>query len=51
MMTIWTHFAKTGDPGIAGEIDYPIYDGASERYVEISDSTEVKAGLSDVLSD
>ncbi|WP_101674444.1 carboxylesterase/lipase family protein [Alloalcanivorax mobilis] len=51
MMTIWTHFAKTGDPSIAGEIDYPLYDAASEQYVEIASDAQAKAGLSAVLSD
>jgi para-nitrobenzyl esterase len=51
MLTIWTNFAKTGDPSIDGEIDYPLYDAATESYVEISDTAEVKAGLGDVLND
>lgn len=51
MLTIWTNFAKTGNPSIDGEIDYPLYDAATESYVEISDTAEVKTGLGDVLND
>jgi para-nitrobenzyl esterase len=51
MLTIWTNFAKTGDPSIDGEIDYPLYDAATESYVEISADAEIKAGLGDVLND
>ncbi len=51
MLTIWTNFAKTGDPGIDGEIDYPLYNAATESYVEISADAEVKHGLGDVLND
>ncbi|MCU5782833.1 Carboxylesterase type B [Alcanivorax balearicus MACL04] len=51
MLTIWTNFAKTGDPSIEGDVDYPLYDAASESYVEIGASTEAKTGLGDVLSD
>lgn len=51
MLTIWTNFAKTGDPGIDGEIDYPLYNAATESYVEISADADVKAGLGDVLND
>jgi len=51
MLTIWTNFAKTGNPSIDGEIDYPLYDAATESYVEISDTAEIKAGLGGVLND
>ena len=51
MLTIWTNFAKTGDPSIDGEIDYPLYDAAVESYVEISATAEIKAGLGDALND
>ncbi|MBG13355.1 MAG: hypothetical protein CL553_09475 [Alcanivorax sp.] len=51
MLTIWTNFAKTGDPSIDGEIEYPLYDAATESYVEISADAEIKAGLGDVLND
>jgi len=51
MLTIWTNFAQTGDPSIDGEIDYPLYDAATESYVEISADAEIKAGLGDVLND
>ena len=26
MMTIWTNFAKTGDPSVDGVLDWPAYD-------------------------
>ena len=51
MLTIWTNFAQTGDPSIDGDIDYPLYDAATESYVEISADAEIKAGLGDVLND
>ena len=51
MLTIWTNFAKTGDPSIEGDIDYPLYDAASESYVEIGANSEAKTGLGSVLSD
>lgn len=49
MLTIWTNFAKTGSPDIAGELTYPLYDAATESYVEISADAEVKNGLGAVL--
>lgn len=51
MLTIWTNFAKAGDPSIEGDIDYPLYDAASESYVEIGANSEAKTGLGSVLSD
>lgn len=44
VMTIWTNFAKTGNPsviqipGLTLGIDWPAYDTADERYVEIETS-------------
>ncbi|PAU89409.1 hypothetical protein CK507_00565 [Pseudomonas sp. WN033] len=49
MMTIWTNFAKTGDPSIPGEIDFPVYGADSQSYVELSDGVDVKDNLSDVF--
>lgn len=51
MLTIWTNFAKTGDPGIPGTLEYPQYDAAAQQYVEIGAETEVKSGLSSVLDE
>ncbi|SER57639.1 carboxylesterase/lipase family protein [Halopseudomonas bauzanensis] len=51
MLTIWTNFAKTGDPSIPGELDYPLYDGQTQRYVELSDQAEVKLRIADVFAE
>ena len=49
MMTIWTNFAKTGDPSVPGEVDFPIYDAGSQSYVELSDGVDVKDNLADIF--
>lgn len=51
MMTIWTNFAKTGNPSIDGEISYPIYNATSESYVELTDIAEAKSHLGERFSD
>lgn len=51
MMTIWTNFARTGDPSIPGELDFPEYTAQTETYVELSDTAEIKDNLSDVIAD
>ncbi|MEH6389917.1 carboxylesterase/lipase family protein [Pseudomonas profundi] len=51
MLMIWTNFAKTGDPGIPGEIDYPEYEAQAQQYVELSDVAEVKSGMGDVFAE
>ncbi|GGE42515.1 hypothetical protein GCM10007421_15830 [Halopseudomonas oceani] len=51
MMTIWTNFAKTGNPSIDGEISYPAYNAASEPYVELNEGAEAKVYLGGALSD
>ncbi|MBI5550625.1 MAG: carboxylesterase family protein, partial [Desulfobacterales bacterium] len=44
-MTIWTNFAKTGDPSIPG-VDWPAYTTENDAYVEIgADALTVKSGL------
>lgn len=46
-MTIWTNFAKTGDPSITG-FDWPAYTSANDTYVEIgaaAGALSVKTGL------
>ncbi|MFN3579601.1 MAG: carboxylesterase family protein [Pseudomonas sp.] len=50
MMTIWTNFAKTGNPSIPGELDFPEYKGDTQTYVELSDSAEIKDNLSSVIA-
>ncbi|WP_341708219.1 carboxylesterase family protein [Halopseudomonas sp.] len=51
MMTIWTNFARTGNPSIDGDISYPTYDATSEAYVELTGIAEAKLYLGDALSD
>jgi len=51
MLTIWTNFAKTGNPSISGEIDYPEYDAQTQQYVELSDVAEVKSSLANEFAD
>jgi len=51
MLTIWTNFAKTGNPSIPGEIDYPVYDGQVQQYVDIGAEAQVKSGIADAVND
>lgn len=51
MLTIWTNFARTGDPSIPGELEYPLYDGQTQRYIELSDQAEEKIGIADVFAE
>lgn len=51
MLTIWTNFAKTGNPSIPGELEYPEYDAQSQQYVELSDIAEVKSGIANEFAD
>lgn len=48
MMTIWTQFAKTGDPGVEGLINWPAWDKDSDRYLLIVETLQVKYGYSDL---
>ena len=50
MMTMWTNFAKTGDPSIPG-VEFPLYDSQSQRYVEMDAEATVKTDISSVFGD
>jgi para-nitrobenzyl esterase len=48
MMSMWTQFAKTGDPNIKGLITWPAYEASADQYLYIADPLEVKSGFSKV---
>ena len=46
MLTIWTHFARTGNPSVKGLVEWPSWDTAGDRFLFISDTLQVKSGYS-----
>jgi para-nitrobenzyl esterase len=46
MMSLWTQFARTGDPNVKGLITWPAYDEVTDRYLYIAETLEVKSGFS-----
>jgi len=46
MMRMWAQFAKTGDPGVKGLVNWPAYDAAADQYLYIAEPLEVKSGFS-----
>ena len=48
-MAIWTQFAKTGNPSVAGLVDWPAYTPANDRFVELGAAPAVRTGLSSVF--
>jgi para-nitrobenzyl esterase len=46
MMKIWVQFARTGDPSIAGLIEWPAWEQSSDKYLYINDTFRVKTGFS-----
>ncbi|MCC5809089.1 MAG: carboxylesterase family protein [Ectothiorhodospiraceae bacterium] len=50
MMTMWTNFAKTGDPGTEN-VDWPTYTISNDTYLEIGPGTEatVETGLENAM--
>ncbi|HLC29863.1 MAG TPA: carboxylesterase family protein [Dehalococcoidia bacterium] len=49
MMTMWTQFAKTGNPSVEGLIDWPTWDPANDQYLDIAWPLEVKSGYSKIV--
>jgi len=48
-MTIWTNFARTGNPSAAGLVDWPAYTPANDAFVELGATPVVRSGLSAVF--
>jgi para-nitrobenzyl esterase len=47
-MTMWTNFARTGNPGTAA-FAWPAYTTANDSYVELGATPQVRSGLSTVF--
>jgi para-nitrobenzyl esterase len=48
MMSMWTQFAKTGDPNVEGLITWPAYEATTDEYLYIAEPLQVKSGFSEV---
>jgi para-nitrobenzyl esterase len=46
MMSMWTQFAKTGNPSVKGLIDWPVWKPDSDLYLYIAEPLKVKSGFS-----
>jgi para-nitrobenzyl esterase len=46
MMGLWTSFARTGKPAVKGLTDWSAYNKASDKYLYVNKTLEVKAGFS-----
>lgn len=44
-VTIWSHFAKTGNPSVPGLIDWPAYTPEGDQYLDINVDLKVKKGV------
>jgi para-nitrobenzyl esterase len=49
METIWTTFAKTGNPSVKGLIDWPAWESQTDQYLLITDPLQVKTKYTDLL--
>ncbi len=45
MMTMWAQFAATGDPSVEGLVTWPAYEAATDQYLDIGDTLQVKSGI------
>jgi para-nitrobenzyl esterase len=48
VMRIWANFARTGSPSLKGVVDWPAWEEATDRYLYITESPEVRSGFSKV---
>ena len=46
MVTIWTRFARTGNPSVPGVVEWPAWQKDSDLYLYVNESFEIKAGYS-----
>lgn len=49
MMTIWTNFAKTGDPSIPGVLNWTPYTTTNDTYLDLGNTLELKAGYGTIF--
>ncbi len=49
IQTIWTNFARTGNPSVKGLIDWPAWDRKTDKYLLITDPLQVKSKYTDLL--
>jgi para-nitrobenzyl esterase len=49
IMTIWTYFARMGNPGVKGLTEWPAWDNDTDKYLVITDPLQVKHGYTDLL--
>jgi len=47
--TIWTSFAKMGNPNVKGLIDWPAWDSQTDQYLLITDPLQIKTKYTDLL--
>ena len=45
MMTIWTNFAKTGDPSVEGVLDWPAYDSERATTAVLGKDITLESGI------
>ncbi len=48
IMSIWTQFARTGNPSVEGLIDWPAWDEVNDLYLYIAEPLQVKSGYSNI---
>ncbi|MGD0780042.1 MAG: carboxylesterase family protein [Dehalococcoidales bacterium] len=46
IMTIWTNFARTGNPSVKGLIEWPAWEHTTDEYLLIADPLQIKRGYS-----
>ena len=49
MMSIWTQFARTGNPSVKGLVDWPAWNKEGDQYLYITEPLQVKSGYSDLV--
>jgi para-nitrobenzyl esterase len=45
MSAYWVHFAATGDPNGEGLPPWPVYQAATDEYIELGDAVKAAKGL------
>ena len=44
-MRMWVNFVKTGNPSVAGLVNWPAYTEETDQYLDIGETLEVKKGI------
>jgi carboxylesterase type B len=48
MMAMWVQFARTGNPNVKSQVEWPVYESSADQYLYIAEPLQAQSGFSKV---